>query len=224
MSASESTQHTYEKEVYMTSPSRPTLANLKNKSAAVIYLTAETKTVPEVPENGFEFDWFNTAEAASNCFDEMVTFNKQDVADNGSETAFLVAEVTDTKEMKFGRFDVQPVTDETKKWLALAKKDPTHVVCFPEIEEQTKAANKAEAKKRVKPRKKSAAGATVTKIAEAQEKRTAKKAAPKKTVARPSVAKKSSAPAKAAVNGSSTDKAERLRKRLAAKKVQPAQS
>lgn len=137
---------------------KPTERAVKRKPMAVIMLTTKRSSVPEVPNEGREFEWFETVEGMNQFYDQVREFDVKDCKDH-DDMAYMCIEITDTADMKIGRIAVAPETDATKKWLAEVKKDVTKALT--PVTPTKKAA--ATPSKKVKPRQKTAAAKAVGK-------------------------------------------------------------
>ena len=133
---------------------KPTERAIKRKPQAVILLETLTESVPEVPEDGRDFEWFTSTDAAGEFFDQFTRFIESDTSEHG-DVAYLAAEVTDTSSMTLGRVKVAPENDETAKWAESIKADVTSVFIQPATKEKPKA--------KVRPKARNAAAAEAKK-------------------------------------------------------------
>lgn len=196
---------------------KPTERTIKRKPMAVVMLTVERSKVKDdgtadVPEQGYDFEWFDTEANREKFFDQMNDFNQSDAKDH-DDFAYITAVITDTANMTLGRVEVAPKSPEMTKWKNAVKKDPT-LLLAPAAQKTTPA------KKAVKPRgKTAAAGGKGTQVKKGAQGTAADAPKPRAVRAKPKAAgadKKAEAPA---------NKAAELRKKLAAKKhVTPAEA
>lgn len=135
---------------------KPTERAMKRKPHAVILLETLTSDVPEVPEDGRDFEWFNSLEATSEFFDQVTEFHTKDAEEHG-DLSYMTIEVTDTATMTLGRVEVAPDNEETKKWVESVKDDVTQVF----VEIKPKKTSKPDVK--VRPKKRNAAAKAVAK-------------------------------------------------------------
>lgn len=111
-----------------------TRKGISKKKFGVLTLMTSIEDAPDVAVEDREYEWFNTEDAMSAHFDQVVAGMAEDVRNYG-DIAYATAEIIDTKAIIFGRIAVQAKIGsgvQKAKWERAIRKNPDRFLIAPE--------------------------------------------------------------------------------------------